>query len=176
MSQKHVSIYLNDHLAGSVAALELLDHLEKKHAGTPLAALVVDLRADILADRQQLEALMDRQQIHRSQPRKALAWLAEKASELKLRMDDPSGGAFHLLEVFDALSMGIEGKRLLWRALAAASEKVPGFRSLDYSRLEQRAQEQRGRVEAVRLEAARAALASADQPAPTNAKTVAAAG
>ena len=54
--------------------------------------------------------------------------------------------------------MGIEGKRLLWRALAAAAEGTPGLRGTDYGRLEQRAEDQRQRVEAFRLEAAREAL------------------
>src|SRR5947209_272940 len=34
MSDQYVATYLSDHLAGSVAALELLEHLEKAHAGT----------------------------------------------------------------------------------------------------------------------------------------------
>jgi len=37
---KELAIYLKDHLAGSVAAIELLDHLIKTHEGTPLAASI----------------------------------------------------------------------------------------------------------------------------------------
>jgi hypothetical protein len=159
MAGQHAATYLNDHLAGSVAALELLEHLERAHAGTPVASFAAGLRADILADRQQLEALMTRLEVAASRPRKAAAWLAEKATELKLGLDDAAGGPLRLLEVCDAVSVGIEGKRLLWRALAAAAEAAPRLRGTDYARLEQRADEQRGRVEAVRLEAARAALA-----------------
>ena len=46
---------------------------------------------------------------------------------VKLRLDDPSGGALHRLEALEAVSVGIEGKRLLWRALAAAAEGTPGL-------------------------------------------------
>src|SRR5205085_7785795 len=60
MSDQHLATYLNDHLAGSVVALELLEHLEKAHAGTDVARFVAALRADIEADRGELEALMQR--------------------------------------------------------------------------------------------------------------------
>ena len=69
-----------------------------------------------------------------------------------------AGGALRLLEILEALSAGIEGKRLLWRALAAVAEDAPALRLTDYGRLEQRAQEQRQRVEMARLETAKTAL------------------
>jgi len=36
MGNEHIATYLNDHLAGSVVALELLEHLEAAHDNTPL--------------------------------------------------------------------------------------------------------------------------------------------
>jgi hypothetical protein len=158
MSDQHVATYLNDHLAGSVVALELLAHLEAAHAGMALEHFLAELRADIEADRGELEALMGRLQVAVSVPRKATAWVTEKVTQLKLKADDPAGGALRLLEALEAVSLGIEGKASLWRSLAAAAEDNPGFRGPDYGRLEQRAEEQRRRVEPVRLEAAKAAL------------------
>lgn len=165
MVETHVATYLNDHLAGSEAALELLEHLEQAHAAEPVARFAAELRADILADRRELEALMARLQITASRPRKVLAWLAEKMTELKLRLEDSASGALRLLEVFDAVSVGIEGKRLLWRSLRAAAECRTELRGPDYERLEQRAAEQRHRVEAVRLEAAQAVFGCAPRTA-----------
>ena len=46
MSNAHLGVYLNDHLAGATAALELLEHLEKAHARRPLGRFFADLRAD----------------------------------------------------------------------------------------------------------------------------------
>ena len=57
----------------------------------------------------------------------------------------------------DAISIGIEGKRLLWLALDAAAEDVPQLR-MDYERLQRRAEDQRERVEVRRREAAKAVL------------------
>ena len=163
MPHRPVATYLNDHLAGAVAALELLDHLEQARAGTPVAAFAAALRAEVMADRRELEGAMGRLGVGASGPRRAAAWLVGKVTELKLRADDPSAGPLRLLEVLEALSLGIEGKRLLWRSLAAAAAADPGLRGPDYSVLERRAEDQRGRVEAVRLEAARAALGAADE-------------
>jgi len=158
MADKHLATYLNDHLAGAVAGLELLEHLETAHAGTDMGRFAAELRADVAADRQELEAVMERLDAGASRTRRASAWLAEKATELKLRLDDPAGGALRLLEALEALSLGIEGKRSLWRALAAAAEDAPSLQVADYQRLAQRAEEQRRRVEEVRLKAARGAL------------------
>ena len=159
MAREHIATYLNDHLAGATAALELLEHLEKEHAGTEVGRLAAELRADVEADRQALESLMERLEVARSRTRKTAAWLAEKAAELKLRLDDPAGGSLRLFESLEALSLGIEGKRSLWRALAAAAEEAPDLQVADYKSLIRRAEEQRNRVEAARLEAARRALA-----------------
>ena len=84
--------------------------------------------------------------------------VAEKVGRLKLRLDDKAGGDFRLLEAVELVATGVEGKRSLWRALAAASELVPDLAGPDYARLEARAVEQRERVEPVRLDAAQAAL------------------
>jgi hypothetical protein len=158
MGNEHLATYLNDHLAGSVVAIELMEHLEATFAGSPVAAFVANLRADVEADRRELESLMANLRIAESRTRKASAWITEKFTELKLRLDDPTGGELRLFESFEALSLGIEGKRSLWLALSAAAEVTPALRILDYGRLIQRAEEQRGRVEARRLETAKAAF------------------
>jgi hypothetical protein len=158
MSHEHIATYLNDHLAGSLVAIELLEHLESAHKGTGIERFAAELRADIAEDRLELEALMARLKVTESRTRKATAWLSEKVTEIKLRLDDSGDGSLRLLEAFEALSLGIEGKRGLWRALAAAAENAPALKLADYEELTRRAEEQRGRVEAERLKAARRAL------------------
>ncbi|HVF92083.1 MAG TPA: hypothetical protein VNH22_18610 [Blastocatellia bacterium] len=161
MADEHIATYLNDHLAGSVVALELLELLEAAHAGTPLQGFATELLADVAADRQELEALMGKLNIVQSRARKATAWMTEKFTELKLRLDDPAGGALRLLEALEAVAIGIDGKKALWLALAAASEETPRLRIADYGRLTKRAEDQRHRVEVVRVQAAKAAFREA---------------
>ena len=106
---------------------------------------------------------MDRLQIAESRPRKVSAWLTEKFTELKLRLDDSARGPPRLLESLEVVGLGIHGKLALWqRALYAAADVSPELQGLlDYERMAQRAEEQRCRVEGVRLEAAKAAFAAA---------------
>ena len=158
MADHDIFTYLNDHLAGSVVALELLEHLKAAYENTDLEQFFAQLKADIAADRRELEAFMAQLGITESGARKASAWLTEKITELKLRIDDPKDGPLRLFESLEALSLGIEGKRSLWIALAAAAENSPRLKTMDYQRLVRRAQEQRDRVEELRIDTARKTL------------------
>ena len=158
MANESLATYLNDHLAGSVLALELLDHLVVERTEAAEARILADVRAEILADRQLLEAFMARLSIAVSRPRQATAWLTEKLSELKLLLDDPGHGALRRLEALEAVSLGILGKQALWQALSAAAADAPELDQLDYADLVRRATEQHRVVETLRLHAAREAL------------------
>lgn len=154
MNHKHLSTYLNDHLAGSVGAVELLDHLASTCADSGAGAFAAGMRDEIIADRKVLEQLMADLDISQSKTRQVSAWVAERLSALKMRFDDPGSSAFRLFESFEAISLGLEGQRSLWRALKTLSEREPALRRVDYDRLIRVVEEQRSRVEAKRLEAA----------------------
>jgi hypothetical protein len=156
MSREHLSTYLNDHLAGSVAALELLDGLAGD--APDLAPFANKLKKDIEADQQQLIALMDRLGIEQGRLRKASGWLAEQFMEAKLELDDEDNGGLRRLERLESLVLGISGKLVLWRGLEAASIEDERLRGPNYEDLMVRAREQRVRVENLRIQAARSAL------------------
>ena len=158
MANESLATYLNDHLAGSVVALELLDHLEEDGTGTAGAPILAGVHADIEADRQELEAFIAQLGISVSAQKKATGWLVEKLSELKLHLDDAGDGALRRLEALETVSLGIAGKQALWDALVAAAVEAPELGALDYPRLVRRAETQRGVVERLRLQAAKEAL------------------
>jgi hypothetical protein len=147
--------YLNDHLAGAVGALELLDRLIKTYEGKPLEKFFRDLRGDIEHDQGQLKELIQKLGVEESAVRKVGAWFAEKFSRPKIDLEDGSKNDPGLFLALEALVLGITGKRSLWRALQAASRTMPALARLNYSELENRAIEQCERVEARRLEIAR---------------------
>ena len=156
--RKHLATYLNDHLAGSVAAIELLEDLIESAGDAGAASFFAQLKNDIEADQQQLRDLIHRCNLTESGPRKAVAWIAGKIVELKSRIEDRSTGPLARLEALEALVLGITGKLALWRALAVAQETAAELRVLDYDHLAERAKDQRRRAESARLEAAREAL------------------
>ena len=157
MANEHLATYLNDHLAGSVVAVELMENLEAAYAETPIANFVNGIRMEVEADQRELQQLMNRLEISESRTRQ-VSWLTEKLTELKLRLDDSARGNLRLFESLEALSLGIEGKKSLWLALAVAAEISPQLRLVDYERLIQRAKDQRSRVELKRIEIAKVAL------------------
>ncbi len=154
----HLGTYLNDHIAGSVVAIDMLKHLESSHPEAEWQEFFRQLRTDIESDRRELELLMRELGIDQSKLRKGVAWVSERFTEVKLQLDDPADGNLRLFESLEALSLGIEGKRGLWLALAETTEKLPKLLKLDYGRLIFRATEQRQRVEDRRLILAREAL------------------
>ena len=151
----NLSTYLNDHLAGSVAALNMIDHLINTYEEKPLAQFFRDLRAEIAADQAKLQGLVDKLDKKHNAIRKAGAWIAEKLSRAKIRAGESRGGEMGLYLALESLVLGITGKCALWRGLEVAAGVVPKLRGLDYAQLQERARKQCDRVEAKRLELAR---------------------
>src|SRR5437868_5740860 len=106
MSKANLETYLNDHLAGALAALSMMEHVKKAQAGSELARQIAQIQGDILADRAELVALMGRLSIPESPARKAMAWLGAKSAEIKLSLDDRPGGPLHVLEAVEAIAIG----------------------------------------------------------------------
>jgi hypothetical protein len=158
VESQHLATYLNDHLAGAVSALELMEHIERQHADSAALAIIQQLHPDVDADRRELELIIARLDRGGSTARKAVGWLSERLVYLKLRVDDPSGGELRLFEALELLSLGIEGKKGLWVALAATAPRNPRLQGVDYDRLIARAEQQRAVIEPARIDAARTAL------------------
>jgi hypothetical protein len=151
---KELAAYLNDHLAGSIAAIELLDHLAKEFDGRPLGTFFREVCDDVRADQDVLRELMKTLEIEESSLRKAGAWIMEKFGQTKFDVAGNEAGGLGLLQALEGLALGITGKKLLWRALAAAARNSTKLQGTDFTRLEQRAKEQFERVEAERLKTA----------------------
>jgi hypothetical protein len=154
-ARERLHTYLNDHLAGSVAAVELLDHLIEHHSEDRLGNFFDDLRNDIRADQEKLRDLIDKIDGKESALRKAAGWVSEKFGRVKIGDADDSA---ELLQAVEGLGLGITGKKLLWRSLGAVASNFPALQGIDFGKLEDRAQEQFERVETLRIQMAREAF------------------
>ena len=152
MSREALATYINDHLAGSVGAVELLERTVGQNEGTPMARTLAEVGAEIREEQQRLRELLDRIGSGESGLKKAGAWLAEKAGRLKL--GDTGSAALARMEALEALAIGIQGKLALWRALGRIGSRYPEVAALDLQRLERQAQTQFERVDAHRLDVA----------------------
>jgi hypothetical protein len=156
---KHLAVYLNDHLAGSEAGLEILEHIEASHGVGRIADITTRIRREIEGEREVLTQLLGKLDGATSVPRRVAGWMSEKALELKLIADDPGDGALRLLEAVEAIKLGVHGKLGLWKALAANAQQIPVLASVKYEPLIRQAEAQEELLEILRLEASKAAFA-----------------
>lgn len=141
--------YLNDHLGGSVTGAGLARHLAKEFEGQPLGDLAMRLAGEIEEDRETLKVTIESLGGSPSNLKQAGGWLGDRAAVLlKARGDD----AHSRLSLLEALTLGIEGKSLLWQALIEIAP--PELDSVKLRALVERAERQRGELEPHRLAAA----------------------
>lgn len=158
MATDALRTYLNDHLGGSAAGLQLLEHLATAARVPADKEFFLALHAEISEDRDVLDRLIKEAGGQASTVRQAGGWLAAKMGELKLAFDNPVRGTLDRFEALEAIALGILGKRALWSALRTLTPTPPELQGVDLDALERRAREQHDRVEARRLESARRAL------------------
>lgn len=151
-------VYLNDHLAGSVSAVEMLDALAAHERGTAREALWVGLKGKVTADQTVLRNLLAQVGGAESRVKQAAAWLGEKAGEAMGALTGAAHPGLRLLEAVETLGLGIQGKAGLWRGLAAVAPREPRLAGVDFAALEGRAQAQFAEVERERVALAIAAL------------------
>ena len=153
---KELGSYLNDHLAGSVSALELIEHWAHLHDGKPLGVFFSQIETEIRADQNVLRDLMRRLGVEESSLRQAGAWAAEKVGRVRLMIAGGEQGSLGLVLTLEGLIMGIVGKKLLWRSLAVAN--LLQLSAYDFEGLRRRAEQQIEQIEAQRVRAVREAL------------------
>jgi hypothetical protein len=156
MSKDSLVTYLQDHLAGSAAAVEILEALRDAHAGERLGPFAADILAEVQRDRATLEALTERVGGGSSVLKETTAWLGAKLSRFKLGRE--LSGDLGTLEALEVVALGILGKQALWDALTAIGSTDVRLSGVDLARLTERARTQHAQVEARRLELARKAL------------------
>ena len=154
---KALEVYLNDHLAGSVGAVEIAKRCAEDNAGTELGRFLSGFLNDVEEDQRTLEGLLDSVGASRNPFKQAGAWLGEKLSRLKLGTEQKD--LSNLLSI-EALVMGVQGKISLWGALREIAAHHEGLSSTDFDALLARAEAQQEVLERHRLELARAALGS----------------
>lgn len=161
MNGKRLAIYLNDHMAASTGAVELVRRVASANHGTHYGEVLRELRTEIEEDRAALAAIMDRLGVRADQVRKVLAWSVEKLGRLKLNGQLTGYSPLSRLEELEILELGVTGKRLLWEALRRAAPD--GLDDEELGRLADRARAQRERLEDIRLQAASEALGPATE-------------
>ncbi len=133
--------YLNDHLAGSVVALQTIAHLISATGDKPeFQNFFMSLETDIESDQNVLQQMIAAIGHAESGVKKAASWGVEKISWLKFEISGTS--SLGLLEALESLVLGITGKRSLWQLLESVKSTYPALKGFDFSQLIQRAADQ----------------------------------
>jgi hypothetical protein len=154
---KRLAIYLNDHLAGATAGVELARRLRGSNEDHPeLGPALAEICAEVEADRETLKAVMDRLAIGQSRLKPAAAVVGERLGRLKPNGQLRGYSPLSRLDELELLQIGVAGKRRLWRALEHThAGDLSGF---DLGALAERATDQLRRLEALHRWAASLAL------------------
>jgi len=159
LDHKRLSIYLNDHLAGSTTGLELARRTLSENRGTRYDELLQGLVREIGEDRQSLLELMQRFGVRPDRVKQAIGWSLEKVGRLKLNGSLRGYSPLSRLVELEGLWTGVEGKRSLWRALLSLPDD-PRLDKAKLAELESRARAQLDRIDEHRDTAAAEAFAA----------------
>jgi hypothetical protein len=159
LSKDALNVYLNDHLAGSTAACDLIEQIRDHNQGAPLADFLQVMLEEVRADQGVLESLMGQLGIDKSTVKQAGSWLMEKVSRIKFVTTERVAGETRNLIELEALQLGVQGKEALWLALEQVTDLDPILAGFEFGALADRAEHQALAIEQQRFQAARAALA-----------------
>jgi len=161
MDDRLLGIYLNDHLAGATAGVELARRCAGRNRGSDSGRRLAKISREIEEDREQLRAVMRKLAAGENVAKTTLAWIAERTGRLKLNGRLLSYSPLSRVEELEALRLGVEGKLALWRALKETRATDPRLKGIDLDELARRAEGQRDELESMRLEAASQAFGTA---------------
>jgi len=114
--EKHQSLvdYLRDHLGGADAAIHVVRRLSATHEGTADGRLFRQLAEEFEQDRETVRALLAQLGASARSPKR----VAARASAALLGFTaGGTPGQLSLLRTLEAIAIGIQGKRCMWRAL-----------------------------------------------------------
>jgi hypothetical protein len=156
MAYSGLDTYLNDHMAGATAGTNLAKMAAEEHQTDEHGPFFSEIYAEIAADKDTLEQLIGALGVDESASKTALAEIGSKLMGPKFTAgEDDELNAFVTLET---LSIGVEGKVCMWKALRTVADDYPAFEQFDVDALLARATAQREKLEAQRQKMAPQAL------------------
>jgi hypothetical protein len=156
MSDKLLHIYINDHLAGATAGIEVAKRCLSNNRGTPLGDFLDGFLSEIIEDRATTESVLAATGGKKDPIKPALGWFAEKVGRLKLNGQIRGYSPLSRVEELEGLSAGVEAKRAMWMSFQLLNDpRISGF---DFDQLDKRGARQREGLETFRREAAEMAL------------------
>ena len=128
--------YLRDHLTGSDVALRVVHRLGSTHQGTEDGALFRRLSTEFEEDRAVVRTLLTQLGASGRSIKRAAGYASGTVLNVTAGGDP---GDLSLLRTFEALAIGVQGKRCMWRALQNLRTVPSTVQGMDFVELEAKA-------------------------------------
>jgi hypothetical protein len=151
MDHKALDTYLNDHLGGSMLGSDVAKQIRERSEGTSLGAVMATIAPEIQEDRETLIDLMEQLGTSKNPIKQVTAWMAEKASRVKFGGASSGEPDFGLFMALETLTLGVEGKLAMWKALKQIADEHPPLAAVNLDDLIARAESQHDALENERL-------------------------
>lgn len=160
MNDDLLELYLQDHLAGSLAAIELARRVQEENQGNEFGDALREIREEFEAERRELRLIIDGLNLERSRFKLGAAWFGEKVTRLATK--GRLGGYSMLGRVveLESLLATVQTRVGVWRTLQSLSEAYPALESFDLEGFERQARNQLERLDKLHQRAARKLSAS----------------
>jgi hypothetical protein len=154
VDDKLLTSYLNDHLAGASAGVELFRRAARSHRDDDLGGQLADLAGEVADDRAELIAIMEALSIRRNPASVVMGVAAERLGRLK-----PNGFVLRRSPLSDVVELegmrvGVAGKLGCWETLLAVAPEDPRLDRTGLENLIRRANDQYERIRALHLRVA----------------------
>lgn len=150
--------YLNEHLAGAMAAVDLAGKAAAQNGGNRVGVFLAELQREIDADRVTLEGIMDRLGVEKGGLKASAGRVAERISRLRLHEKVTGDPDLSRLLELETLIMGVAAKVRLWQSLQQSAAVEPRLGDVDLDTLLRRGQDQLAGLDEHHREAAARAL------------------
>jgi hypothetical protein len=132
---RYLSIYLNDHYAGSTAGVALARRMAENNAQTPWYDALKSLAASIEADRTVLGQMRDATGVSGGTLKRLAATVGERAARMKLNGEVTAYSDLSRVEECEALIGAVNTKRQLWHTLRVGVDEQPELAGFDFDAL-----------------------------------------
>ncbi|GAA2077867.1 hypothetical protein [Actinomadura alba] len=156
-----IGVYLNDHLAGSTAGVELVRRAARSQRHWVGGQVLERIAAEIAEDRAELIAMMRALGVPVRRYKVCAGWAVEKLGRVKVNRRLVRRSPLSDVIELEALRLGIEGKQAGWRVLRMLADTDDRLDPARLDRLIGRARGQAETVEDLRVRAAERLLGSA---------------
>ena len=132
VDKKLFGLYLADHLAGATGGQGRIERMARDFTDTPFHSELAAIAIQIREEREYLRGLVEELGVPRRTPRRAAAWVAERAGRLKLNGRLVNRSPMTLVLESELMRSAVMGKLGLWQTL----QDLAGDVGLDKSKFE----------------------------------------